>query len=691
MPNLSTIERFLHEKFVGLRYHVWLGKPNEMDLCLTNAEFSLSLPSQLVNLHGNTKYTFQQQNDEVYMSISFEDNERVILYLSGNCSSLNRTDFDQLYLLFSGFYYSEISKSDHNELEKIIESTQALTSTLDLKELLNKIISIALTVIPAADAGVFRLFDTETKLLVPRALVGLNDEYYQYKTKIGENISGKVFADQIPRIYHFQEEILTDNDSREHLIFDKQKDTARAMIIVPVMLGEQCIGTLAVLQFFKNRSFAEKDLRLLEGFSSQVAIAYNNAKLYKDAQTRLETVEQLSKELEEKNQLLQQRISVHETLTQLSIKNKGIKTIIDETDRILGMPIGYVDLLDNEVYWGKNKQKKITFDMVSNVISNEQSTPVFTEIQNQDYYFYPIVVGNVKMGCIIVTLFHRLRQMDIVSIEQSASVLALELVKKISLTELHYKKAHEYFNQLLESPDHETVISTAYQFNFTFSSYSFVVLCETPSSIEPYKVEARIQRLLSKLNQELSNINKLVYAYHNKITLLISIENVNYANTIVYHLKNVIKEWEKNERQNLYGGIGSTYRNIEDIAKSYTEANKAISFLLNRNKPGLMRYEDIGVNRFFLTHPNQEIKNFTEEIFSRLRNEKAQNSELEKTLLLYISSNKSAIDTAKKMHIHINTLYQRLKRIEEELDLRFDNPDDMLKIHLACHLKETFY
>lgn len=690
MSNLTTIQTFLHEKFTGTHYQVWLGRPDEMELCLSNSEPTISLPPQIIKLVGNNNYTLLNQENKTYMVIPFENDYYIIICFLAEFSSMNKESFDQLSLLLSGFYYTEINSPNDNELEKMIESIQSLTSTLDLNELLKKIISIALTVIPVGDAGVFRLYDTKTNLLVPRALVGMKDEYYQYKTKIGENISGKVFADRKPRIYHSREEIFSDNDSRGHIIFVQQKDIAKALITVPVLLGEECIGTLTVLQFSKNGLFTEKDLKLLQGFSSQVAIAYNNAKLYKDAQTRLETVVQLSTELEEKNQLLQQRLKVHDTLTQLSLKNKGMKKIIDETNRILNMPICYVDLFDNEVYWGRNHQQNITFDMLSEVITLEQSSPIFTKIQNQEYYFYPIVVGSVIFGCMIATLSERHSQMDIVSIEQSASVLALELVKKISLTELHYKKAHEYFNQLLETPTHESIISTGNQFNFKISSYSFVVLCEIPGSFEPYKVEARIQRLLSKINQELSNTNKLVYAFHNKITILISIDELTLVNTLVYNLEKIIIEWKSMEKENLFGGIGTPYRNIEDIVKSYNEANKAISFLIGRNKPGLIRYEDIGVNRFFLNHPAQDIKNFTEEIFSRLRSDNVKSHDLEKTLMLYISSNNSAIETARKLNIHINTFYQRLKRIEERLELSFDNPEDMLKIHLACHLRDTF-
>ncbi|WHY91601.1 helix-turn-helix domain-containing protein [Neobacillus cucumis] len=63
------------------------------------------------------------------------------------------------------------------------------------------------------------------------------------------------------------------------------------------------------------------------------------------------------------------------------------------------------------------------------------------------------------------------------------------------------------------------------------------------------------------------------------------------------------------------------------------------------------------MNRFFLNYSTQEIINFTEEIFSRLRTDKAQTHELEKTLTIYIASNKSAKEAAEKLNIHINTLF----------------------------------
>ncbi|MFE4707640.1 helix-turn-helix domain-containing protein [Peribacillus simplex] len=691
MLNLTSIEKFIEKKFKNTPYQVWLGKHSMMELCSFSGHQPDVYPPPLPLNDKDTNYTFLQQNNITYMGMTFEDSFQVIVCFFDR-NIFNEFEFDHLYLLFSVLYYKEISKSKNKELEKVIEGIRILNSSLDLNELLKKIFQIALNVIPSGDAGVFRIFDSETNLLVPLTTVGLPEEYIQYKTRIGESTSGQVFIDGIPRIHHSKQEILMDriNISKENWSFVKNGDMARAMITVPVSLGDTRIGTMTILQFSKKKKFTERDLDLLQGFSPQVAIAYNNAKLYKEAHTRLNKVTQLSNELEEKNKLLQQRINVHDTLTQLSLNNKGIKAIIYETNRMLGMPVGYVDFLDSEFYPRNQNQKKFSIDNISNLISIHKNSPAFIEMNNQDYYFYPIIVGTALLGCIIITLSHPLSSMDTITIEQSGSVLALELAKKISMTEIHYKKVQEYFNQLLENHDQKTLIAKGHKFNLEFSTYTFVVLCEIPDLFEPFEIEARIQRLLSKIKKGFPKINKLIFGFHNKVTLLFSVPNTKDLNRIIHHIKMIIEYEERYDKNDIRIGLGTPYKEIKNIVKSYNEANKSLAFLINRNKFGLIRYEEIGVNRFFLNQPIQEIEEFTEEIFSQLRSEKSQNKDLEKTLMIYISSNKSATETAKTLHIHINTLYQRLRKIEELLNISFNNAEDMLKIQLTCHLRETF-
>lgn len=134
-------------------------------------------------------------------------------------------------------------------------------------------------------------------------------------------------------------------------------------------------------------------------------------------------------------------------------------------------------------------------------------------------------------------------------------------------------------------------------------------------------------------------------------------------------------------------GIGSLYLGLDHIAKSYNEADKALSFLITRQRWGIMHYQEIGVNRLFIHQTQEELLSFVNEVFQPLRNEKTKHQLLEETLLVYIEQNGSVGETAKQLHIHVNTLYQRLRKIEEKLTISFQNAEDVLKLQLACYLR----
>jgi sugar diacid utilization regulator len=585
---------------------------------------------------------------------------------------------------------------DDRELKLIIEGIQAVTSTLDLDVLLKRIIEIALTVIPKGDTGIFRLYDPESQLLIPLAYVGMTEAAANYRTKVGESISGTVYEDGISRIYNSPEEInfAMSNLSPENVyyrdrIFEKVK-TAQTMMTVPVTLRGKNIGTMSIHRFTDKQAFQERELRILQGFADQVAIAIENARLYKEVQSGLREVTELSKQLEEKNQLLQQRIEVHETLTDLSLKNKGIKAIIYEINRMLDNPASFVNMLDNEVYVGMPNHHKFSFEGISHFFVDENISPITVDVDGQKYYLHPIAVGPVLLGCFFAPHGQTVSTMDVITFEQSSSLLALETLKKLSLTDVYYKKTHEYFNQLLQNNDRELLLSKGSEMGLDFSSYVCVAMFQISGHFELYQIEVNLQRLVLKLNKDLSNVKKLLYGRHNQVTLLVTVPDITDINKICAVLETIIKDWDPTGKFSLRAGIGRPYKDMGDISKSYNEAKKTLAFLSSKNGPAFIQYEEIGVNRLFLSQPASEIEQYVSEVFAPLKSATDKNSQLEKTLLHYVSLNKSAVQTAKALHIHINTLYQRLKRIETLMNIQLDNPEDILKIQLAYHLKETF-
>jgi DNA-binding PucR family transcriptional regulator len=117
--------------------------------------------------------------------------------------------------------------------------------------------------------------------------------------------------------------------------------------------------------------------------------------------------------------------------------------------------------------------------------------------------------------------------------------------------------------------------------------------------------------------------------------------------------------------------------------------DKALSFLFLRQLKSIVNYQDIGINHLFIHQLMDDLNSFVSEVFNPLQSDKDGALDLEQTLLAYMENDRQATQTAKLLHIHVNTLYQRLKRIEEKLQISFSNPEDILKIQLACYLRNS--
>ncbi|MBR8646166.1 helix-turn-helix domain-containing protein [[Brevibacterium] frigoritolerans] len=72
-----------------------------------------------------------------------------------------------------------------------------------------------------------------------------------------------------------------------------------------------------------------------------------------------------------------------------------------------------------------------------------------------------------------------------------------------------------------------------------------------------------------------------------------------------------------------------------------------------------------------------------QEYLSRTIQELLPNEELLKTLSMYFACDLSLKETARALHIHINTLHYRLKRIEDLTRLNPRKPADLVMMYLA--------
>ena len=196
-----------------------------------------------------------------------------------------------------------------HDMEILMESFHVITSTLELDDVLKKIMHYAIAIFRSTDAG-HPLFDERSKKLIVKSYVGFNDQIRSFQVSIGESIVGKVFRDGSVRligttkeIYDSMADLSEENFNSLHAAGASER-TIKSLLAVPIMFGDKRIGVMTLHRFDREELPSERDLLLLQSFASHVAVAIHNAQLHEEVKKNLGEVTHLLTKLEETNELL---------------------------------------------------------------------------------------------------------------------------------------------------------------------------------------------------------------------------------------------------------------------------------------------------------------------------------------------------------------------------------------------------
>jgi signal transduction histidine kinase/signal transduction protein with GAF and PtsI domain len=174
------------------------------------------------------------------------------------------------------------------QLTSLNEVARSLTSTLDIGLLLNQILQSAVSILNC-EAGSLLMVDQQTEELVFEVVVGPVDLQGQ-RLPPGTGLVGKAVEGREP--------IIANDARRTKEWYDKDEETGfttKDLLVVPMQVKERVIGVIEVINRKDGLPFTPSDQELLNAFTSQAAIAIENARLYTQTDQSLAArVEELS-------------------------------------------------------------------------------------------------------------------------------------------------------------------------------------------------------------------------------------------------------------------------------------------------------------------------------------------------------------------------------------------------------------
>jgi Nif-specific regulatory protein len=178
--------------------------------------------------------------------------------------------------------------ADREKLEVLFEIYARINSTYaDLKALLTQIVESA-TELTEGEASSLLLVDPENhKLYFEIALGPKGQSVKQYSVNMGEGIAGWVAAKSTSLIVNdAQSDARLAANIGENIGFP-----ATSILAVPMLVKDQLVGVIEILNKRGGKKFTEEDLQWLEIFSTQAAIAIQNARSFQRVKNELSSLQ----------------------------------------------------------------------------------------------------------------------------------------------------------------------------------------------------------------------------------------------------------------------------------------------------------------------------------------------------------------------------------------------------------------
>lgn len=522
------------------------------------------------------------------------------------------------------------------KMKKLLHINKVLTESLHLDEVLQNLSMSAKSLIDISDVLIIYLYDETTNKLYFAEGQGI-DKTALKKVAFspGESITGKVFMDKKSKLFSSETEIDyfmndMDRDNYHHYSQGVHHRKIKSAFSVPIINKGTCYGVVIVDNFIKDNIFTEEDMEVIEAIADQSAIAIDNATVYQA--------------VKEKNELLNRSISIHNKFYEFIIEGRGIDHVVQLLE----------ELIDSRVYFHSQYDDK------------------------NDSHF-PIVRGNEVLGCLELSrLITDYSYIDQLAIEQASLSIALELIKNNTIfeKEIHFRET--VFNQIIERISDRDLQQAISYINWEKNWNVQCIILEGKQY--PLWVEQKItdkEQFVQSIEQITNNMRLTPLIFTRALQLIIIVP--------VFRLgiiQQIMKEIELlYDNNNIYYGIGRQ-TTIDKLSLSFEEALRSIGYA-KQHDITYVEYSMLGIERLLYEVDESTLTLFMEDKLQALT---SLDSTYMKTLQIFIATNKNHKQTAENLHIHANTLYYRLKKIQSVLNIDFNEEKAWIDLVIALQI-----
>ncbi|GLY78888.1 helix-turn-helix domain-containing protein [Actinoallomurus iriomotensis] len=551
------------------------------------------------------------------------------------------------------------------ELSALFETASDLAGLRDLDAVLNAIVRRARQLL-GADVAYMTLNDPSRGDTYMRVTDGSISRAFQtLRLPLGSGLGGLVAQTGAP---YASSGYLNDERFRHTGSIDGgvTEEGLVGILGVPMRLGERVIGVLFAADR-SERSYAQEEVALLCSLAAHAAVAIDNARLLQETRVTLEELSAASEAARVRGDAVERAARAHDRMTDLVVRGGGVEDVASVVTDILG---GSLVVLDAD---GRRLAEVGRVDRVDEDLITRARTLGRTA-RRGDLRVIPIGAGAEVLGTLALHAAGDIADADERILERAALVMALLLLFRRNMTEVEGRVRGELLDDLVAGhvSDPDALDARARRLGVDLGADHVLVVA---------RHGGRRERAAFWASSFSAAEHGLSTAYSGEVVLLLPGHRPEEA------AARVAKELGAALGLPATAGAAGPVDLPGGADAARREARRCADALLALGREGDGASADglgfVGL----LIGEGGDTGAFVERTLGPvIAYDERRGTALTLTMAIYFGTGGSLARTAERLHIHTNTVTQRLERIGRLIGADWQRADRALQIQLALHL-----
>lgn len=557
------------------------------------------------------------------------------------------------------------------ELSALFETAHDLAGLRDLDAVLRAIVQRARSLL-GTDVAYLSLNDPERGDTYMRVTEGsVAARFQQLRLGMGEGLGGLVAQTARPYVTddYFKDARFQHTGTIDAGVRD---EGLVAILGVPLMLGHHVIGVLFAADR-RARVFEREQIALLGSFAALASAAIDTANLLAETRSALAGLERANEIIRDRSGVIERASDVHDRLAELVLRGGGVHDVAAAVSQVLDGTVEFTEAAAAPEH------------------ALEASRADGHVVRHKDDWIAAVAAGDELFGALVLRGHPGLDPVDQLTLERAAMVTSLLLLARRSAAEAEQRVRGELLDDLLDARDRDPRLldDRARRLHADLGAAHVVLVARLDTTAADADQEAVARRRLWAAASHLAATRHgLAAARDGGTVLLLPLEDGDEATDLA---RRTARHLGRAVHEAVTVGASAPVRDLaarpDTVAAAHTEAGRCLDALrlLGRCGDGAAA-EDFGFLGLLLAG-DQNVPGFVERTIGQVvAYDERRGTELVRTLDAYFSCGMSPARTKEALHVHVNTVAQRLERVGRLLGDDWQSPERALEIQLALRL-----